>query len=128
MIACLVCQWGHVGETNLAGADGTSASTQPRVKKATVASVVIRVDLPDSVGQPGLFGQMEVNLAKAISRLDKAAADKAAAAAAKTLADAQKVAKAARDKATAMHRTSEIDSDSVFFVVMSTASIVALRD
>ena len=76
MIACLVCQWGHVGETNLAGADGTSASTQPRVKKATVASVVIRVDLPDSVGQPGLFGQMEVNLAKAISRLDKAAADK----------------------------------------------------
>lgn len=44
-------------------------------KKATVATIAIKGDLPESPGAAGLFGEIEQNLADMIRRLDRAAED-----------------------------------------------------
>ena len=43
--------------------------------KAKVAEIKIKGGLPESVSQPGIFGELEQNLAAMIGRLDQAAAD-----------------------------------------------------
>lgn len=44
--------------------------------KAKVAEIKISGSLPESVGAPGIFGELEQNLARLIARLDQAAKDK----------------------------------------------------
>jgi ClpP class serine protease len=43
--------------------------------KATVATIALSGSLPESPGGPGLFGEVEQNLADMVRRLDKAADD-----------------------------------------------------
>ena len=54
----------------------TDATATQKPVKVTVATLTMKGSLPESAGQVGLFGEMEVNLADFIARLDRAANDK----------------------------------------------------
>ena len=65
---CLIMQFSTAsGEEAAAGTDE---------KTAHIARLVIRGELPETAGRPGLFGDLQPNLRQFVARLDKAANDK----------------------------------------------------
>lgn len=59
--------------SSLRAADEPAEKEKPT--KASVAEIKIKGGLPESVSQPGIFGQLEQNLAGLIGRLDQASTD-----------------------------------------------------
>jgi protease-4 len=55
-------------------ADETKDTEKPK-SKVTIASFSLDESYPEGPGQPGVFGELQPNLAKIIERIDKAAAD-----------------------------------------------------
>ena len=62
-------------------ASDTSGQSKPasdkKPTKTTVAMMTVKGSLPETAGQLGLFGELEVNLAEFLSRLERVANDKA---------------------------------------------------
>jgi protease-4 len=54
-----------------------SGGSEKKPTKTTVAMMTVKGSLPESAGQLGLFGELEVNLAEFLTRLDRLANDKA---------------------------------------------------
>ena len=54
-----------------------NSSAEKKPTKTSVAMLTVKGSLPESAGQLGLFGELEVNLSELLSRLDRVANDKA---------------------------------------------------
>ena len=68
LVICLVVQVSVVA--------GDEPAADPNEKTVHVARLVIRGDLPETAGHPGLFSDLQPNLRQFTGRLDKAAMDK----------------------------------------------------
>ncbi len=55
--------------------ENTENTEEEEAKEVRLASIVIRGSLPEGPTQPGMFGQIQPNLAKTIARLDRAGKD-----------------------------------------------------
>ncbi len=72
---CLLSgMFGVVARSDDKSAQKAAESKKPT--KATVASLTVKGSLPESAGQMGIFGDLEIHLSDLIARLDRAAADK----------------------------------------------------
>jgi hypothetical protein len=56
--------------------NSTEAAAPSKPSKATVAQLTVKGSFPETAGQLGLFGELEINLRDFVARLDAAASDK----------------------------------------------------